>query len=85
MDNFIPPDRWEFIWASYAIFLITVIALVVWPIIRKKQLKNELRQYYQRKKLLSTEPVKPAGKEEINHETAAKKAFACCTWNGARR
>lgn len=56
MENFIPPDRWEFIWASYAVFLITVIAMVVWPILRRKQLKKELKQHYQRKKLLNKKP-----------------------------
>ncbi|NVJ62326.1 MAG: heme exporter protein CcmD [Gammaproteobacteria bacterium] len=55
MDSFIPPDRWEFIWASYAVFFVTLAVLVIWPIVRKKQLKKELKQYYQRKKLLQNE------------------------------
>ncbi|NVJ50804.1 MAG: heme exporter protein CcmD [Gammaproteobacteria bacterium] len=61
MSDFIPPDRWEFIWASYAFFALTFIFLVVAPVIRKVRLRRELKQYYLRQRLLQDEQRKSIG------------------------
>jgi heme exporter protein CcmD len=49
----VPPDRWEFIWASYAAFVVVFILLALAPIIRRKRVINDLKRYYRRQSLLN--------------------------------
>ncbi len=53
-----PPDRWEFIWASYAAYLVIFVALIVTPIIRREKIKARLKHYYKRKSLLEENSAK---------------------------
>ncbi len=48
------PDRWEFIWASYAVFIVVFIILILAPVIWRNQLRKKLNQYYRRKELLKS-------------------------------
>jgi heme exporter protein CcmD len=50
---FIPPDRWEFIWASYAAFVVVFVLLAVAPLVSRKRLIGDLKRYYRRQSLLN--------------------------------
>lgn len=47
------PDRWEFIWASYGVFLLVFIGLAIAPIIWRKRIVRDLKRYYRRQSLLN--------------------------------
>ncbi|MCO7223616.1 heme exporter protein CcmD [Pleionea sp. CnH1-48] len=49
------PEHWFFVWLSYGIVTALVILLIVGPVVRRKQVNQSLKLYYQRKQLLDKE------------------------------
>ncbi len=47
------PERWEFIWASYGVFLLVFIGLAFAPVIWRKRIVKDLKRYYRRQSLLN--------------------------------